>query len=184
MSTIPTAPSRTQCLAHDKREAAELGYGLVQVLVRDGVVVERWGRSGLASTLERSETDGWVLVARDDTLRPCADPLPVGVAADPLDDVVWALVEQDRPQHFTWTAETTAGTSADGFVATTSCSRSRLFQVGERWTLRTRWHDGTVDEDGLRDAWSAGEAQVLADRALHRRHERRTEHHSAHGACA
>lgn len=164
--------SRRRTLAQDKQQAARLGYGIVGHEVRDGEDVESWGRVGLGSTLERSERDGWVLVARDGSGRRTAAPLEVGVLQDPIDDVLWALVEQDRPRHHRWQP----GRDDDArFTAVCAEATATLHRVDDDWCLCIAWPDGGADVASLTDVWSAREALVLADLALHERREARAE---------
>lgn len=163
---------RSQALAEDKQQAALLGYGLVDHGARSDTGVETWGRCGLASTLERSEQDGWVLIARDERGRTSDQPLVIGVAQECMDNVVWALVEVDRPRYYRWSAW-------DGddqcFTVVHSQMRSVLVHSDEAWHLRTWWPDGTMDDTPLHQAWSAREAQVLADLTLRRQQKARSE---------
>ncbi len=164
------ATSRRRTLAQDKQQAARLGYGIVGHEVRDGQDVESWGRVGLGSTLERSEGAGWVLVARDGNGRRTAGPLEVGVPQDPIDDVVWALIEQDRPRHHRWAP---GRDEAACFIAVCAEATATLHRVDDDWCLCIAWTDATADVAALTDVWSAREALVIADLALHERREAR-----------
>lgn len=169
MRNAPASGRRT--LAQDKQQAARLGYGIVGHDVRDGQDVESWGRIGLGSTLERSERAGWVLVTRDSSGRRTAASLEVGVPQDTVDDVVWALLEQDRPRHHRWQP----GRDDDArFTAVCADGTATLQRVDDDWCLCIAWSDGTADVAALTDVWSTREALVLADLALHERREARS----------
>ena len=166
------ATSRRRTLARDKQQAARLGYGIVGHQVRDGQDVESWGRVGLGSTLERSENAGWVLVSRDGSGRRTAGPLEIGVPADAIDNVVWALVGQDRPRHHRWQP---GRDESARFTAVCAEATATLHRIDDDWCLCIAWSDATADVAALTDAWSAREALVLADLALHERREARAE---------
>ncbi|MBC7639620.1 MAG: hypothetical protein H7231_07560, partial [Rhodoferax sp.] len=141
--------------AQDKQQAARLGYGIVGHEVRDGEDIESWGRVGLGSTLERSERAGWVLVSRDGSGRRTAGPLEVGVPQDAIDDVVWALIEQDRARHHRWAP----GRDEDArFTAVCAEATATLHPIDDDWCLCTAWSDDSADVAALTDAWSAPSA--------------------------
>ena len=166
------ATSRRRTLARDKQQAARLGYGIVGHQVRDGQDVESLGRVGLGSTLHRSENAGWVLVSRDGSGRRTAGPLEIGVPADAIDNVVWALVGQDRPRHHRWQP---GRDESARFTAVCAEATATLHRIDDDWCLCIAWSDATADVAALTDAWSAREALVLADLALHERREARAE---------
>lgn len=165
-----TTLSRTESFARDSDQAAALGYVLVQEGVDDsGQSVQSWGRDGLTSTLERSDRDGWVLYTRDERGWPMGSPTPVGVAADHAADVLWALIEQDKPRFYRWRPATESG-HLTGVVATLADSRNSatIYRIDERWFLSVTWCRGVTEYVALPDSWSAGEALVHGDLAMYR----------------
>lgn len=161
--------SRKARLARDTAQAASCGYVLLRMGVdRLGQRVESWGRDGLTSTMERSEQDGWLLCLRDEHGDSLGAPVPIGVSADQGADVLWALVEQDKPRFYTWRA---VPMTPSEFAATCTSTRTeaRTYRVEEYWFMTVSSFDGSTERVALPDSWTAAEALVHADLALYRR---------------
>ena len=165
--------SRAWCRARDRAQAGELGYELLGVAEdAAGQLFESFGRDGLTSTMEHSDRDGWVLCTRDERGKTIGAPMPVGVPADEAADVLWALVEQDKPRYYRWSPVPDESDPSE-FVATGHGTRTEatLCRVDEYWFLTVSWFDGATECIALADSWTAAEALVRADLAMHRSQE-------------